>query len=62
MKGLEPSTMLPTATPLSVLSCMGVRISDGFSTSLRPEPVISKMASSSVEPKRFLMLRRMRCE
>ena len=35
---------------------MGISISDGFSTSLSPVPVISNTAISEVEPKRFFML------
>ena len=35
-------------------------ISEGFSTWARPFPLISKTPISLVEPKRFLMARRMR--
>ena len=48
------------AVPLRPCSCMGTSSSEGFSTARRPAPVISKTASSAVEPKRFLMLRRIR--
>ena len=56
-KGRLPSSMADMAVPLSPASCMGMSISEGLATSRRPLPVISKTASSEVEPKRFLMLR-----
>ena len=56
----EPDTIkafLPAiAVPLRPCSCIGISISDGLVTSRRPFPVISKTASSEVEPKRFLIL------
>ena len=55
-KGLVPSSMLPTAIPLRLSSCTGVRISEGLATSLRPLPVISNIAISAVEPNLFFML------
>ena len=56
-KGRLPSSMADMAVPESPASCMGMSISEGLATSRRPDPVISKTASSEVEPKRFLMLR-----
>ena len=52
-----PSSMAQTAVPDSPSSCIGMSISDGFSTSRRPVPVISNTASSEVEPNLFLMER-----
>ena len=59
-QGLSGTAIAAMAVPLSPCSCIGISISDGLATSRRPVPVISKTASSEVEPKRFLMLRRIR--
>ena len=61
-KGRVPSSMALTAVPLKPSSCIGISISEGLDTCRSPFPVISKTASSEVDPKRFLMLRRMRYE
>ncbi len=54
-----PSTATWTAAPTDG-SCSLRKSRDGSATPTRPEPVISKMPSSSVEPKRFLAARRVR--
>ena len=41
--------MAQTAVPLRPSSCRGMSISEGFTTSRRPVPVISKTAISEVE-------------
>ena len=51
-----PSNIEAIAVPLSPSSCIGMSISDGLLTSRSPLPVISKTASSEVDPNRFFIL------
>lgn len=57
-KGRVPSMMQVTMEPGAFFEEVERNFSDGFLTCLRPCPVISKMPTSLVEPKRFLTLRK----
>ena len=55
-----PSMPAKTAEPEAAASRSERKRAEGFATSARPVPVISKTPISSAGPKRFLTARRMR--
>ena len=58
--GRAPSIAQVTQVPGASLGRPDSSISEGFSTSFRPQSIISKTPISLVAPKRFLAARRMR--
>ena len=58
--GRLPSMAAVITEPDACAETSEIRYSEGFGTSRRPFPAISNTPISLVEPKRFLMPRRMR--